>query len=376
MWHRIALYYITKSGFDHDEDLNLNSPAVMKKLFYDHLKYPRPPKAKKKKKFPADKHALNYWGTERHSKIAKSLLWYRHYIALNKFLDPDMPGSITTHTDMKTMRLHPNFNQHRTPIHRLSSSNPNSQNFPRKGGAVRECIISGKGMKLFIVDYSQIELRGFAHYSRDPMFLKAYIGDNLVDIHEQTRANIIANIFPELIPAEQRTKAKNTNFGIWYGTSPYGLSRELNITEVQGEAILYDAFDYYSVNKEWVEKVKRFVIKNGYVKNIYGGYRRFAGVNWSSVDRGVRDFLLREAVHFVISSTAACILKDRMNLMHDEYRKNKHIKMALQIHDELIFEVPESFDPSKLVEIMEAPDGKFTIPLIVDHKMVDIWSKT
>ena len=369
---------VNKSGYYKskgcEEHLSITRDDDMTLLFYMFLKYEKHRLAKERQ---VDKFAMKNW-SKQGSKLAKCVLLYRKVVGLNKFVDPSLEGSITFNTDMETGILHPNFNQHKTKMHRLSSSDPNTQNIPR-GGHIRRCLVASEGFKLMAVDYSQIELRGFAHYSQDPKFLSAYVGDNLVDIHEQTRRSIVETLFPHLSEIEQRTLAKNCNFGIWYGISAWGLAKQLGISENLAEGILRKAFTYYSVNKAWVESVKKFVMKHGYVKNAYGGVRRFYNIEWDSIDRGLKEYYLREAVHFVISSTSACTLKVRMNIIGDKYRNDPDVNMILQIHDELIIEIPDDDRKDVVVKdicnILEAPDGVFKIPLTVDYKLLDAWSK-
>ena len=366
---------VTKSGYYNKvkEKLSISSDDDMFLLFYGYLKYKKSPMAKEKQ---VDKFAMKYFDG-RGSRLAKCVLLYRKVVGLNKFVDPSLKGSITFNTDKETGILHPHFNQHKTKMHRLSSDDPNTQNIPR-GGHIRQCFVASDDYVLMPVDYSQIELRCFAHYSKDRHFLNAYASDNPIDIHEQTRRSIIAPLFPDLDGVEQRTLAKNCNFGIWYGISPWGLAKQLGIGESKATAILSQAFGYYKENKAWVEKVKRFVVDNGYVANCYGGKRRFYNVEWNEIDRGLKEYDLREAVHFVISSTAACILKNRMNIIGDKYRYDPDVNMILQVHDELIIELPK--DKNNVVvkdicNILEEPDGIFNVPLKVDYKLLDAWKK-
>ena len=364
---RIIDQYITASGYY--EPINIDSNPQLCYYFYDFLGY-KYSGGKKEKNI--DKFALQHWASKG-SKLARAFLLYRKTTALGKFIDDTKPGSILSNLRADTSRIHPNYNQHRTKVHRLSGSNPNTQNFPRKGGAVRECFIAPPGMKLLIADYSQIELRCFAHYSKDERFRSAYVGDNQIDLHEQTRANVIASVFAHLNGTDQRTKAKNVNFGIWYGSSAKGVAFLLGCSITEAQMIIDNTVGYYHQNKAWIEKVERFVLKNKYVRNMHGGYRDFKGMNISSI--GMRNFMYREAVHFIICSTAACILKEKMIEVSRKYRKVNDVNMFLQIHDEIIVEVPESFDPMEIVSIMEEPIEGFTIPMVVDYDMKDRWTK-
>lgn len=348
---------------------NINSQKQLCELFYDKLG------RKIIKKRSVDKRTLQRWANEG-CELSKDLLTYRGVVSLNNFVSLDKKRSILSCLNLETNRVFPNYNQHRTKIHRLSSSDPNLQNIPRKNNTIRECFIAPENKNLFIVDYSQIELRCFAHYSQDPQFLSAYNGTNEKDIHEITRFSIFGNCKDEIKKKEQRTLAKNVNFGIWYGVTPAGLASLINVSVNQASLIMRKTFEAYNVNKNWCERVEAWVIKNKWVKNCYGGYRRFPRVDFNIIPRGSRNFILREAVHFVISSTASCVLKKKMNEIYTKIiRKNDDVKMMLQIHDELIFEIPEDYDTTEIIQIMESPDGIFSIPLITDYEIKKRWGK-
>lgn len=359
--------YLIQNGFDGS--INLNSNPQLVDLFYEKFGYTY------KNKRSVDKFALNHWA-EKGSFLAKKLLEYRQNCDLVKFISDDKKGSVLSNINEITGRVHTTFNQHRTVMHRLSSSDPNFQNLPRQGD-IRKIIMAPEGKNLFIIDYSQIELRCFAHYSQDPKFLDAYCSDNPIDIHEQTRKNIIEPIFYNLDKKEQRSKAKNVNFGAWYGVSDQGLANLLNIEKDKARRILHDLYSYYNVNAEWIEKVKRWTKKNKWVGNIYGGKRRFYNFDFNQKNYGKVNYIYREAVHFIISSTAACILKNKMITLHKKLNlaKRSDIKMIIQIHDELIFEIPESYDPQEIVKIMEEPEDKFSIPLKTDYEIKKRWTK-
>ncbi len=363
---------IKKTGYD-GPDISITSTQQLATLFYDHLGYT----AKSKKKRAMDKHVLKQWA-DKGSDLAASLMQFRKTTSLRKFIAPDQPGSILSNV-YEDGRLYPNFNQHRTDIHRLSSSRPNSQNLPREGGSVRECFIPSPGHVFYIIDYSQIELRCAAFYSRDAGFMSAYASDDPVDIHGLTRANIIAPVFPELNSTEQRTLAKNFNFGILYGAGPKGISDLLGIPESKSELLIIEFRSYYHGHVEWTDKVHRFVNQHRWVGNRYGGRRRFGDTPFNELPRWKKSFFEREAVHFIVSSTASCILKDRMLKIHAAQQRKEHdlhfAKMLLQIHDELIFEVPEGFDPQPIKTIMESEDGIFDIPIVADGEFKDRWTK-
>ena len=360
-------------GFDIPNNFSITSNPQLAVLFYDLFKYKLPMKDGKEVR-STDKHILKKWA-DNGSGISQNLLEYRKVEALNKFIDGTKKAGILT--KMKSDgRVYPTFNQHRTSVHRYSSSDPNFQNFPREKNGVRECFVAGEGKKLFCADYSQIELRCAAYYSRDPHYLTAYMGDDTRDIHEMTRVGIVAPTFPELDGTEQRTLAKNVNFGITYGAGVKAIMDTLKCTHGQAKRIIAEHRSYYHVYTDWVEQIHSFVEENHWVGNNYGGTRRFRidGL-WKDLDSWKDAFFKREAVHFVVSSTASCIIKDRMNKIDKQFYRNPQIKMVSQVHDELIFEVDEDFDCMPIVEIMESEDGIFDIPLIVDWDYKYRWTK-
>lgn len=361
-----------EKGFIVPAGFSITSSQKLAILFYDLIGY------KVGEKRTVDKHILKKWA-DKGDLIAKELLEYREVEALNKFIDGSKNAGILSNIN-EDGRVYPTFNQHRTVIHRYSGSNPNFQNFPRKVNGVRECFRAAPGRRLFIADYSQIELRCAAFYSRDPHYLSAYCSDDKVDIHELTRRSIVALAFPDLNGVEQRTLAKNVNFGITYGAGIRAIMDTLNCGKQQAQLIITEYRDYYHVYTDWVARVHSWVEDKHWVGNKYGGSRRFSiaeGSKWEDMAEWKQAFIKREAVHFIVSSTASCIIKARMNLIDDMIWDNPDldIKMVSQVHDELIFEIPIDYDATPIKDIMESPDNVFDIPLVVDCDYKDVWTK-
>jgi len=354
-----------EKGIDVD-GMNWNSNQQKVKLFYDDLG-----RTTFKKKKSVDKNDLERWENEG-CEISKHLRESNRIRDLVKFVDGDKnKGLLNLVQD--DGRIYHTLNQHRTRMHRLSGTDPNTQNFPRQGGAVRECFIAPEGHHLLIADYGQIELRCFAHYSQDKSMLEAFMGESKKDLHEITRQAVFGEVEKGSAQAiEQRTIAKNINFGLWYGAGDKKIAEMMGVNSIQGASVMKKVFNQYSENVDWIDRLKKFCVKNKWVGNCYGGKRRFHHVDFSSVGKGVREFILREAVHFTVSSTAACIIKARMNLI-DEYLPE--VQMVLQVHDELLMYIPDGFDPKPVIDIMEQPDDIFTIPLTVDYEIKDRWSK-
>jgi len=359
--------YITDFCLNHDidiDDMNWNSNQQKCELFYSKLH-----RTTFKQKKSVDKYDLERWENEG-CTISKHLREYNRLRDLVKFVDGNKNAGLLNLIQEDGYIYH-TLNQHRTRMHRLSGSDPNTQNFPRQGGAVRECFIAPKGKLLLVADYGQIELRCFAHYSQDQALLKAFMGESKKDIHEITRQAVFGDV-TKAQATEQRTIAKNINFGIWYGAGAKKVSEMLGTNLTQAQSVMDKVFKTYSGNVEWIQKLKNFCIKNGWVGNCYGGKRRFTHIDFSKINKGLREFILREAVHFTVSSTAACIIKARMNLI-DELLPD--VQMVLQVHDELLMYIPDDYDPAPVIKLMEQPDDIFTIPLVVDYELKDRWSK-
>lgn len=236
--------------------------------------------------------------------------------------------------------MHAKFNQTATQTGRLSSSSPNLQSIPVKGefsSYLRRAFISSfAGGYLLSADYSQIELRILAHFSGDERLINAFRQN--VDIHRLT-ASLLFGIAPEHVQDEQRDLAKKINFGIIYGMSAYGLSRELAINPHEAQIFIDDYFLRYPRVKEYIQKVYREVEDEGGARTILGRFRKLADFNSSNIQ--LREFARRQAVNTPIQGSCADLIKVAMVKIHNELAKEKlKARLIIQIHDELIFDVP------------------------------------
>ena len=301
-------------------------------------------------------------------ELPKLILEYREKVKLKStYID-----ALIEIVDKKTKRIYPTFHQTVTVTGRLSCSNPNVQNIPIKGeqGAlVRKAFIAPKGYKIVAADYSQIELRIFAHYSNDETLIHAFQED--IDVHKLT-ASKIYNVPLEEVDDFMRREGKTVNFSIIYGISPFGLSKALRITREKAKIFIDNYFKEYPGVKNFIEKTVEEVKKRGFVENYFGRKRIIRGLE--SRSHNEREFAKRAAINTIIQGTAADIIKIAM-LKIDKILEKYNAKMIMQIHDELIFEVKEDNvnELSNQVKAIMENVVNLTVPLKVSTGIADNW---
>ena len=241
----------------------------------------------------------------------------------------------------KTKRVHTNFSQHTAATGRLSSLNPNLQNIPirsESGRLVRKAFIAGPGNLLLSADYSQVELRLLAHFSGDKTMLEAF--KNNLDIHAQTAAEVNGVNINDVTP-EERSKAKAVNFGLMYGQSSFGLSNALKISRAEAKEYITKYFERFGQIKGYIDSLKELAEEHGYATTYHGRKRFLPDIR--SNNRTIKSQAERVAINSPIQGTAADIIKIGMvNIFERMEKENLLSKILLQVHDELIFEVPES----------------------------------
>ena len=315
---------------------------------------------------------LSYQGHE----IAKFLLEWRQISKLkNTYTE-----SLTQEVNTETSRIHTSYSMASTSTGRLSSTNPNLQNIPirtEEGKKIRNAFISEKGYKLVSLDYSQIELRLLAHIGKVNELKKAF--DLNLDIHKETASQIF-NKPIDKIDNNLRRKAKTINYGIIYGISAFGLSKQLNITRSDADFFLKEYFKKYKGILDYIDETTNFCKKNGFVKTIFGRKCFIAGIN--NKNPNFRNFAIRAAINAPIQGSAADIIKKAMIKIYKFFNKNKvKSKLILQVHDELLFEMPESeitYLTKEITNIMEKailPDVILDVPLVVDVGKGDNWAE-
>jgi DNA polymerase-1 len=275
-------------------------------------------------------------GLASEHEVPRLVLEYRHLSKLKSTYVDALPSLCHPNTG----RLHTRFNQAGSATGRLSSTNPNLQNIPIRtelGREIRAAFIAEKGNVLLAADYSQIELRLLAHFSEDPLLVDAYRrGD---DIHTLTAAQVFG-VPPMMIDAEHRRRAKAVNFGIVYGLSPFGLSQQLGIDTKEAKRFIDAYFEKYTGVRTFIDRTLEQARRDGYVTTLFGRIRPIPDI--LSKNPNMRGFAERTAVNTPLQGTAADLIKLAMIRIDEELASRKlRAQMLLQVHDELVFEVPK-----------------------------------
>lgn len=348
-------------------EFNINSPKQLAEILFVKLKLPAVKKTKTGQSTDVD--VLETLSGSH--KLPALLLKYREIQKLKSTYVDALPELVNP----KTGRVHTSFNQTVTATGRLSSSEPNFQNIPVKtemGRKIRRAFVAGrKGWSVLTADYSQIELRILAHFSADPELLKAFEGGR--DIHTHT-ASLIFDVKEGDVTPEMRSIAKTVNFGIIYGMSPFGLSKELKIEISKAKDFIDAYFEKYGKVKAFLGDLVEEARNDGYVTTILNRRRYLPEIN--SRNNSVRQFAERAAINAPIQGSAADLIKIAMininNVMNEKKMKSK---MLLQVHDELIFEVPpeEVEQMRELVKDRMEQVVKLNVPVKVQVKVGDNW---
>ncbi len=342
-------------------EFNLNSPQQLGKVLFEVLELPGGRKTAKTKRYSTDVKVLQKL-SETH-EIAADLLRYRSLAKLKStYLD-----ALVRMVNPQTGRVHTSFNQTVAATGRLSSSNPNLQNIPIRGEAgkkIRKGFVAESGKVLVGADYSQIELRVFAHYSEDPAFMAAFQENQ--DIHTRTALEILGNEKDGVSP-EMRRIAKAINFGIIYGMGPQKLSEELGISKDVAKDYINAYYDGYRGVKRFKEKAIESAVKNGYVTTLFNRRRYLPDISHNN--NRIRSEAERMAVNTPIQGTAADLIKKAMIQIHNRLAKEGFgSKMILQVHDELVLEAPTEEADRLIAVIREEMEGVYPlrVPLKVD----------
>jgi DNA polymerase-1 len=343
------------------ETFNINSPKQLGYVLFEKLKLPTR-KSTTTGAYSTDVEVLEYLASEY--EIAKLLLEYRKIQKLKStYVD-----AIPTMVNRYTKRVHASFNQTGTATGRLSSSDPNLQNLPGRtdeGKEIRMAVRPQRdGWYILGADYSQIELRVLAHITEDPNLINAFKEDK--DIHLET-AKKIFNVSEEFLTESMRRIGKMVNFAIVYGVSPYGLAKRTGLDVKETRKMIETYLEYYKNVQEYMASIKEFARKHGYVKTMFGRKRDIPQIN--SKDQNIRAEGERIAINTPIQGSAADIMKIAMINIHKRLKMEKmKTMMILQVHDELVFEVPGDeleYVKNMVKEEMENA-VKLMVPLVVD----------
>jgi DNA polymerase-1 len=347
---------------------NINSPKQLGDVLFNQLNLPKPMKYGKGKTISTAVDVLEEL-SETH-EVPRLVLDYRQLSKLKSTYVDALPVLI----DPQTGRVHTTFNQTGTTTGRLSSTNPNLQNIPIRtelGREIRAAFIAEPGYSLLSADYSQIELRLLAHFSDDPLLVEAFRkGD---DIHRLTASQVFG-VPPMLIDAEHRRRAKAVNFGIVYGLSPFGLAQQLGIEQREAKKFIDAYFEKYAGVRRYIDRTLEETRREQSVKTLFGRTRPIPDIN--SKNANMRGFAERTAVNTPLQGTAADLIKLAMIQIDEELRSRKlKSRMLLQVHDDLLFEVPENEIELMRGLVREKMESvhKLSVPLLVELGVGPNW---
>jgi DNA polymerase I len=350
------------------ERFNLNSPKQLSDVLFNRLGLP--PVKKTKTGFSTDESVLNQLALQH--ELPADLINYRQ---LNKLLSTYVEA-LPTLVNPATGRLHTTFHQTVTATGRLSSSDPNLQNIPIRGEwgpRIRSCFIAAPGCRLLSADYNQIELRLLAHFSQDPALIEAFrTGD---DVHAATGSQIFGLPAAEITPSMRRI-AKTVNFAVIYGMSPFGLAQELGISQPEARRYIDRYFIHYQGVKTFIDQTVARASADGAVTTLWK--RRRPIPELAQRPAATRALGERTAVNTVVQGSAADVIKVAMNrVWHRLRRERRQSALLLQIHDELVLEVPEAELEAVRALLIEEMEGAaaLSVPLRVDPGMGRHWAE-
>jgi DNA polymerase-1 len=349
-------------------EFNISSPKQLGDVLFNRLNLPKPLKYGKGRTISTAVDVLETLAEEH--PIARKVLDYRQLTKLKSTYVDTLPALINPATG----RLHTTFYQAGTATGRLSSANPNLQNIPIRtelGRGIRAAFIAEPGHVLLTADYSQIELRLLAHFSRDPLLVEAYRrGD---DIHTLTASQVFG-VPPLMVTPDHRRQAKVVNFGIVYGLSAFGLSQQLGIEPAEAKLFIANYFEKYKGVRTFIDKTLEEARRDLKVKTLHGRIRPIPDIN--SKNFAQRGFAERTAVNTPLQGTAADLIKVAMIKIDAalEERKLKS-RMTLQVHDELVFEVPEKEVETMQSLVREQMEKVYplAVPLLVEMEVGPNW---
>ncbi len=351
------------------QPFNLGSPKQLQEILFEKQQLPVIRKTPKGQPSTAEdvlqELAMDY-------ELPRLILDYRGLSKLKSTYTDRLPEQINP----RTGRVHTSYHQAVTATGRLSSSDPNLQNIPirtAEGRRIRQAFIAPDGHRLLAADYSQIELRIMAHLSGDEGLLQAFADDQ--DIHRATAAEVFS-VAPDQVSDDQRRSAKAINFGLIYGMSAFGLARQLNIRRGEAQDYVDLYFDRYPGVKAYMDDTRQLAREQGYVETVFGRRLYLPEINARNPQR--RQYAERSAINAPMQGTAADIIKLAMIQVDDWIqREATDIRLLMQVHDELVLEVPESRVEVASERVRELMTGAATlkVPLKVDLGSGENWDK-
>ena len=342
------------------ERFNIGSPKKLGEVLFNRMNLPMPVKYGKGKTISTAQDVLEPLAEK--SEVVRLVLEYRHLSKLKSTYIDVLPGQADAES-----RVHTTFQSAATSTGRLSSFNPNLQNIPIKtelGREIRAAFTAAPGTELLSADYSQIELRLLAHFSADPLLMRAFQQNE--DIHTLTASEVFG-VPAETMNKETRNRAKAVNFGIVYGISPFGLAAQLGIPQTEARAYIDRYFDRYQGVKEFINQTLEDTRREGAVRTLFGRVRPIPDI--TSRNSNARGFAERTAVNTPLQGTAADLIKLAMISLDRKLTERKlKTRMVLQVHDELLFEVPgdEKREVEEVVRTEMEGVVKLNVPLVAD----------
>ena len=356
------------------EEFNIASPKQLGEILFEKLNLPQDKKSKTGN-YSTSISVLEGLSTKGF-EIADLIIEWRTLSKLKSTYTDALQESI----NKQTKRVHTSYSMASASTGRLASTNPNLQNIPIRtsdGRRIREAFIAKDGYKLISADYSQIELRLMAHAANETEMIKAF--NENVDIHSQTASKVFG-IPIEDLDAETRRSAKAINFGIIYGISSFGLSKQLSCSQSEAKNFIESYFDQFPKIKSYMDAMIENAKMKGYVETFFGRRIPIKGINSKNFQE--RSFAERQSINAPIQGSAADIIKRAMIKIHNVFQeKNIESKMLLQVHDELVFECPKdeintvSNLIKKEMEQANLPLFPLNIPIVVDFGEADNWSE-
>jgi DNA polymerase I len=339
---------------------NINSPKQLGEVLFTHMGLTPPTSRGKSKSLSTAQDVMEQLAEQ--NEVPRLVLEFRHLSKLKSNYIDALPLLADSNS-----RVHTTFQAAATATGRLSSVNPNLQNIPIRtelGREIRAAFTAAPGTQLLSADYSQIELRLLAHFSQDPLLSRAYAEE--IDIHTLTASEVFG-ISIESIDKETRNRAKAVNFGIVYGISPFGLAAQLGIPQSEAKAYIDRYFARYQGVRAFIESTLEQVRREGFVRTLFGRMRPIPDME--SRNPNQRGFAERTAINTPLQGTAADLIKLAMIAIdHKLCAQKMKSRMILQVHDELIFEVPaeEKAEMEAIVRTEMQGVVQLRVPLVAD----------
>lgn len=352
------------------EAFNLGSPKQLQHILFEKLNHPIIKKTPKGAPSTAEEVLQEL---AHDFPLPKLIIEHRGLSKLKSTYTDKLPLMVNA----KTGRVHTSYHQAVTATGRLSSSDPNLQNIPirnEEGRRVRKAFIAPEGFKIVAADYSQIELRIMAHLSEDAGLVSAFQQGK--DIHKATAAEVFS-VSLEDVTSDMRRKAKAVNFGLIYGMSAFGLSRQLNIPRHEAQQYMDLYFERFPGVLDYMERTRAQASEDGFVETLFG--RRLHLPDIKARNQGRKKAAERAAINAPMQGTAADIIKFAMLNVQSwiEQNASDQVRMIMQVHDELVFEIADDFVEEALLNIKQQMEkaAELTVPLLVEAGVGDNWDE-